>query len=192
MKTHLSYLHAQTMQPSPFVYTHLLYLLTWLYLPLSAATLGLNADSTSVGINDPLAFVMGLATVFVNCTFQLCLLNVGSQLGEPFGSDLLDFQVFRYLKETMWMSATILKGAASSSQCRHDVDQKGGPAWMQLSYEDVFGTGGLWPDTQSLKESKTALSSADGQLKDDQNASVTVALDSGRRGPADGIRGLFG
>jgi hypothetical protein len=61
-------IHGQAMQPPPFVYVHLLYVMTWLYLPLFAAILGFNQDS--FGINDPHPFCIGLITVIVNCIFS--------------------------------------------------------------------------------------------------------------------------
>ena len=144
LQDELNHIHGQYTQPVPFVYGHLLYTLTWLYLVLFACVLGFNQDGEEFGITLPLSFTVGLITVVVNNTFFICLLTVGQQMGEPFGHDLIDFEIVRFIKQTIWMSACSYK--AQSEENKNDPQ-----AWIHTSCIDVFGSRSVWSTHRDLK-----------------------------------------
>jgi predicted membrane chloride channel (bestrophin family) len=96
-------------QPIPFVYVHLIYLISTVYLPLMAYTLAYNVsvESQSHGVE-----LIGVACLFLTCLFVLGLRDLGFILQDPFGEDLQNLSVMHYVTYTVQMSRRILEGEA--------------------------------------------------------------------------------
>jgi hypothetical protein len=94
-------------QPIPFVYVHLIYLISTVYLPLMAYTLAYNVSvaDRSHGVE-----VIGVLCLFLACLFVLGLRDLGFILQDPFGEDLQDLSVMHYVTYTIQMSRRILEG----------------------------------------------------------------------------------
>jgi len=89
-------------QPVPFVYVHLLRLLTVCYLPIFAYVLG------RLGSRRPSTIVLScIAILFVNLFF-LGINTVSTKLADPYGHDLDDLRILTHCKEMPGMCRTIL------------------------------------------------------------------------------------
>ena len=78
------------------------------------------------------------------------MLNVGHQLGELFGSDLVDYQVLRFVKQSIWMSATLLKSPKGEHDEVH-LEDTIPLAWTKITQQDVFSIRGAWPSAKELR-----------------------------------------
>jgi predicted membrane chloride channel (bestrophin family) len=111
-------------QPIPFVYVHLIYLMSSVYLPLMAYTLAYNVsvEAYSHGVE-----VIGVMCLFLACLFVLGLRDVGFILQDPFGEDPQDLSVMHYVTYTIQMSRRILEGAvrpALNEEEEMELDRK--------------------------------------------------------------------
>jgi predicted membrane chloride channel (bestrophin family) len=109
LRDHLEVIFDMDDQPIPFVYVHLIYLISTVYLPLMAYTLAYNVavESQSPGVE-----LVGVACLFLTCLFVLGLRDLGFILQDPFGEDLQDLSVMHYVTYTVQMSRRILEGQA--------------------------------------------------------------------------------
>jgi predicted membrane chloride channel (bestrophin family) len=96
-------------QPIPFVYVHLIYIISMVYLPLMAYALAYNVavEAQSHGVE-----LIGVACLFLTSLFVLGLRDLGFVLQDPFGEDLQDLSVMHYVTYTVQMSRRILEAEA--------------------------------------------------------------------------------
>jgi len=96
-----------TTLPIPFFYVHFLSMLTAVYLPLFAIVVALETGyNPQNGVNWG-EIVSGLV-VFLQALFVIGLRILGQQLSDPFGGDLIDLQVARYVNMILNGSNQIL------------------------------------------------------------------------------------
>lgn len=95
-----------TTLPIPFFYVHFLSMLTAVYLPLFSVVVAFEAGgkTTSTVVSE---IVSGLV-VFLQALFVIGLRILGQQLSDPFGGDLIDLQVLRYINLILMGSNRIL------------------------------------------------------------------------------------
>jgi hypothetical protein len=93
-------------QPIHFFYIHFLCLLSAFYLPLFAMD---NAYSVGSGdeVHWPAEVLTGLI-VLLQAIFVIGLRMLGQRMVDPYGSDLEDLSVLRYVKEAWLVSNRIL------------------------------------------------------------------------------------
>eukprot|EP01034_Spumella_vulgaris_P030602 gene30602-37845_t len=87
-------------QPIPFVYVHLLTLLTEIYLPLFAYSTAVNTK------ND----LEGVLVLFLAAIYTLGLVAIGRALMDPYGNDTMDFSVMTYITSTMLSTRRLMTG----------------------------------------------------------------------------------
>jgi len=87
-----------TTLPIPFFYVHFLSMLTAVYLPLFAIVVAFETgevDSSSLSLS--VAEVVSILVVFLQALFVIGLRILGQQLSDPYGGDLIDLQIARYV-----------------------------------------------------------------------------------------------
>merc|ERR1712025_1268363 len=99
-----------TTLPIPFFYVHFLSMLTAVYLPLFAVVVAFQTgevDETNEQETLVAELVSGLV-VFLQALFVIGLRILGQQLSDPYGGDLIDLQIARYVNMILNGSNQIL------------------------------------------------------------------------------------
>jgi len=91
--------------PVPYVFIHCMNMLTAVYLPIFAIVIAVETGGGNIKWIQELvnAMVMLLQTMFI-----IGLRIVGQQLSDPYGNDLIDLQILRYVKGILVSSNAIL------------------------------------------------------------------------------------
>lgn len=140
LRRQLSSLYDFKQQPVPFFYVHMLNLLIALYLPLFSFAVAKNIgsfeesylcvaqDEGSFDGFDELGFGVCTAhlqdevvTVVVLLMFQILVVGLsqaGRQLSDPFGTDLVDMPVKRFVTFALQASEALMR-AELDSECTH-------------------------------------------------------------------------
>ena len=95
-----------TTLPIPFFYVHFLSMLTAVYLPLFAVV-----NAFEVGKTDDNQWILETVTglvVFLQALMVIGLRILGQQLSDPYGGDLIDLQIARYVNMILNGSNQIL------------------------------------------------------------------------------------
>ena len=100
--------------PIPFFYVHFISILTATYLPLFAIVVafqtGSSDDNGSSGDNVPWwQEVLSALVVVLQALFVIGLRILGQQLSDPYGDDLIDLQIARYIEMILNGSNQILQ-----------------------------------------------------------------------------------
>jgi predicted membrane chloride channel (bestrophin family) len=97
-----------TTLPIPFFYVHFLSMLTAVYLPLFAVVVasetGVQSENSSVWVGE----IVSALVVFLQALFVIGLRILGQQLSDPYGGDLIDLQIARYVNMILNGSNQIL------------------------------------------------------------------------------------
>jgi len=99
-----------TTLPIPFFYVHFLSMLTVVYLPLFAVVVAFetgDVDESNARGTLVAELVSGLV-VFLQALFVIGLRILGQQLSDPYGGDLIDLQIARYVNMILNGSNQIL------------------------------------------------------------------------------------
>lgn len=91
--------------PIPFFYVHFLSLLTAAYLPLFAVIVAFQTGSVDVMWSSELVSAM---VIILQALFVIGLRILGQQLSDPYGDDLIDLQITRYVNMILNGSNQIL------------------------------------------------------------------------------------
>ena len=102
LRAKLASLYEYKDQPIPFVYIHMVYLLTSVYLPLFSYSMALSEPNT------PCPEAVGGMLVLLNLIFVIGIRVLGSKLADPFGSDVEDLSTMHYVSSTNAASLHIL------------------------------------------------------------------------------------
>lgn len=98
-----------TTLPIPFFYVHFLSLLTAVFLPLFAVVVAYETGEVNESENTTwVAEVVSGLVVFLQALFVIGLRILGQQLSDPFGGDLIDLQIARYVNMILNGSNQIL------------------------------------------------------------------------------------
>lgn len=97
-----------TTLPIPFFYVHFLSMLTAVYLPLFAVVVGYETGAVTTTTSTVVAEIISGLVVFLQALFVIGLRMLGQQLSDPFGGDLIDLQVARYVNMILNSSNQIL------------------------------------------------------------------------------------
>lgn len=97
-----------TTLPIPFFYVHFLSLLTAIFLPLFAVVIAYDTGEVQDGEATWLAEVVSGLVVFLQALFSIGLRILGQQLSDPYGGDLIDLQISRYVNMILNGSNQIL------------------------------------------------------------------------------------
>lgn len=103
----ISKIFVTTTLPIPFFYVHFLSMLTAVYLPLFAIIVAYETgadDTNTVSI----AEAISLLVIILQALFVIGLRILGQQLSDPYGGDLIDLQVARYVNMILNGSNQIL------------------------------------------------------------------------------------
>lgn len=103
----ISVLYNYDDQPIPFVYVHLVYYLSFLYLLLTAFFVATNFSEEDFWAN-----VVALLIVSLNNLFTIGMLEIGRFMSDPFGADLCDLSIIHFIEFTLVNSRRILTGKA--------------------------------------------------------------------------------
>ena len=101
-------LFAYQEQPVPFFYVHFIRLLVYLYLPLFSYALAttLSYDPSFFFFN----MIIGIVVVIAYNIYVIGFHCLGLALADPFGNDLVDFDLYRIISTTRHMSHEITLG----------------------------------------------------------------------------------
>lgn len=108
VRENLAFIFDNDDQPIPFVYVHLIYLITLFFLPIVGYAVAINVAPEQ---QKSYVEVVGIIIIFLTCLFVLGLRDLGHILQNPFGDDLQDMSVMHYFTYTMQMSRRILLGS---------------------------------------------------------------------------------
>lgn len=97
-----------TTLPIPFFYVHFLSMLTAVYLPLFAVVVAYETGAVKNTTSHVIAEVISGLVVFLQALFVIGLRMLGQQLSDPFGGDLIDLQISRYVNMILNSSNQIL------------------------------------------------------------------------------------
>lgn len=97
-----------TTLPIPFFYVHFLSLLTAIFLPLFAVVIAYDTGPVLEGENVLVAEIVSGLVVFLQALFVIGLRILGQQLSDPYGGDLIDLQIARYVNMILNGSNQIL------------------------------------------------------------------------------------
>jgi len=98
-----------TTLPIPFFYVHFLSMLTAVYLPLFAVVIAFETGPVMIDSNSTwVAETVSGLVVFLQALFVIGLRILGQQLSDPFGGDLIDLQIARYVNMILNGSNQIL------------------------------------------------------------------------------------
>jgi len=97
-----------TTLPIPFFYVHFLSMLTAVYLPLFAVVVAYETGGQSENSNVWVGEVVSGLVVFLQALFVIGLRILGQQLSDPYGGDLIDLQIARYVNMILNGSNQIL------------------------------------------------------------------------------------
>ena len=95
-----------TTLPIPFFYVHFLSLLTAVFLPLFAVVVAFETGEVNNGTM--IAEFFSFLVVFLQALFVIGLRILGQQLSDPYGGDLIDLQIARYVNMVLNGSNQIL------------------------------------------------------------------------------------
>mmetsp|Transcript_12192 Transcript_12192/g.25153 ORF Transcript_12192/g.25153 Transcript_12192/m.25153 type:complete len:699 (+) Transcript_12192:188-2284(+) len=97
-----------TTLPIPFFYVHFLSLLTAVFLPLFAVVVAYETGEVTDKNTTWVAEIVSALVVFLQALFVIGLRILGQQLSDPFGGDLIDLQIARYVNMILNGSNQIL------------------------------------------------------------------------------------
>jgi len=97
-----------TTLPIPFFYVHFISMLTAVYLPLFAVVVAFETGEVDNTSSMLVAEVVSGLVVFLQSLFVIGLRILGQQLSDPYGGDLIDLQVARYVNMILNGSNQIL------------------------------------------------------------------------------------
>jgi len=97
-----------TTLPIPFFYVHFLSMLTAVYLPLFAVVVAYETGGQKEDSNVWVGEVVSGLVVFLQALFVIGLRILGQQLSDPYGGDLIDLQIARYVNMILNGSNQIL------------------------------------------------------------------------------------
>jgi len=97
-----------TTLPIPFFYVHFLSILTTVYLPLFAVVVGFETGAVGDSNTTYVAEIVSGLVVFLQALFVIGLRILGQQLSDPYGGDLIDLQISRYVNMILNGSNQIL------------------------------------------------------------------------------------
>jgi len=97
-----------TTLPIPFFYVHFLSMLTAVYLPLFAVVVAFESGDGGEGSNILVGEIVSCLVVFLQSLFVIGLRILGQQLSDPYGGDLIDLQIARYVNMILNGSNQIL------------------------------------------------------------------------------------
>jgi predicted membrane chloride channel (bestrophin family) len=97
-----------TTLPIPFFYVHFLSMLTAVYLPLFAIVVALETGFNPVDVSVNWGEIVSGLVVFLQALFVIGLRILGQQLSDPYGGDLIDLQIARYVNMILNGSNQIL------------------------------------------------------------------------------------
>eukprot|EP00536_Pseudo-nitzschia_multiseries_P018367 jgi/Psemu1/248689/estExt_Genewise1.C_24320004 len=92
-------------RPIPFFYVHFLAILTAVYCPLFAVSVAFQTGPATVS---PLQDAISFLVVILQSLFTIGLRILGQQLSDPFGGELIDLQIARYVNMILNGSNQIL------------------------------------------------------------------------------------
>ena len=95
-------------QPIPFVYVHLIYFLSLLFLPIMSYSVAVNVGTAA---QESGVELLGGLIVFITTVFFLGLRDLGHVLQDPLGDDLQDLSVIYYVTYTIQMSRRLFLSA---------------------------------------------------------------------------------
>jgi len=93
-------------QPVPFAYTHFVYMMSVVYMPLFAYA---AANSTSSADRSTSHELIGIFAVLLNNLFVLGLRGLGRKMQDPFGDELEDLSVLKYVVRCTKTTFRLLK-----------------------------------------------------------------------------------
>jgi len=99
-----------TTLPIPFFYVHFLSMLTAVYLPLFAVVVAFETGEVDQTNEQQtiIAELVSFLVVFLQALFVIGLRILGQQLSDPYGGDLIDLQIARYVNMILNGSNQIL------------------------------------------------------------------------------------
>jgi len=97
-----------TTLPIPFFYVHFLSLLTAIFLPLFAVVIAYDTGPIEPEYNTLMLEIVSGLVVFLQALFVIGLRILGQQLSDPYGGDLIDLQIARYVNMILNGSNQIL------------------------------------------------------------------------------------
>lgn len=97
-----------TTLPIPFFYVHFLSLLTAIFLPLFAVVIAYDTGPVQSEYNTLMLEIVSGLVVFLQALFVIGLRILGQQLSDPYGGDLIDLQIARYVNMILNGSNQIL------------------------------------------------------------------------------------
>jgi len=97
-----------TTLPIPFFYVHFISMLTAVYLPLFAVVVAFETGEVDNTSSMLVAEVVSGLVVFLQSLFVIGLRILGQQLSDPYGGDLIDLQIARYVNMILNGSNQIL------------------------------------------------------------------------------------
>lgn len=99
-------------QPIPFIYVHLVFLMSMFYCPLVAYTAAVYMPAKTVYIFPDL---LGFFVVFLNMVFVIGLREIGHAMNSPYEDSLQDLSVLHYLNFTISATRKVLSGSSMPS-----------------------------------------------------------------------------
>lgn len=99
-------------QPIPFVYVHLIYSITLMYLSLFAYFVGTSLPADHNHLRD----IVGIIIIFIFSLIAIGILEIGRLMSQPYKTDLSDLSVMHYINFTWMSSRRILIGGSFESK----------------------------------------------------------------------------
>jgi hypothetical protein len=143
-------------QPVSFFYLHFIVLLSSLYLPLFAVTVGVSVGAADSWLADAVGFLF----VFLQTVFVCGLSIFGTKVSDPYGGDLEDLSVMHYVNFTCRMSLRILASenpAPLDAMAEENLSRGRGEA-IGKAWEDKLIEGPVEDDAREFEKWNIRLS----------------------------------